>query len=108
MTFLGSKVYAIIKNKAIESEVFNMPIKEYKVRTSEDEKVRRILERFSEVVIIGEEEGDEELTPDQKRIEDDIRAYEEAFGASRKAGEDAKELLKIANREEDWRSDDIE
>jgi curved DNA-binding protein CbpA len=47
-----------------------------------------------------------EVTPEQKSIEEDILFYEQAFGASRKAGEDAKELLKIANREEEWRRDD--
>lgn len=73
-----------------------MPIKEFRVKTNEDEKVRSILNRFTEVVIIGEEkEGeDERMTPDQKRIEEDIRAYEEAFGASKNAGEDVKKLIK--------------
>ncbi|CAH0345428.1 hypothetical protein [Bacillus sp. CECT 9360] len=48
------------------------------------------------------------MTPEQNKIEEDIKFYEEAFGASRKAGENAEELLKIGNREEKWRSDKTE
>ena len=48
------------------------------------------------------------MTPDQKRIEEDISAYEEAFGASKNAGEDVKKLIKLSNREEEWRRNDNE
>ncbi|WP_249869098.1 hypothetical protein [Oceanobacillus saliphilus] len=81
-----------------------MPMKEFRVRTNEDKKVQSILNRFTEVVIIGEKRReDEEMTPDQKRMDEDIRAYEEVFGASKMTGENVKELIKISNREEEWR-----
>jgi hypothetical protein len=52
-----------------------MPVKEFKVRSSEDEKVRRILNRFSEVTIIGEEE-EVELEPKTRTISFDTTKSE--------------------------------
>ena len=81
-----------------------MPLKEFKIKTSENEKLKRILKHFGEVIVIGEE-GEQDLEKSKKAIEEKKARYKKLAGKANKVGEDVNELVKLGNREESWRDE---
>ncbi|AQQ54107.1 hypothetical protein [Planococcus lenghuensis] len=82
-----------------------MATKEYTVKTSDKEKVARILNNFSEVRIIGEEKDEkEEMT--EAACEEKKNRYRILAGKARELGEDLNELEQLSTREEPWRHEE--
>lgn len=82
-----------------------MATKEYTVKTSEKEKVKRILSEFSEVKIIGEDKEQDEKTAKAAR-EAKKKRYKELAGKALELGENKEALTSLSNREEAWRSEE--
>lgn len=85
--------------------VFNVAIKEYTVKTSEKEKVERILSEFSEVKIIGEEK-EQSAEKDRALLEEKKDRYRKLAGKALELGESIEELKRLSNREEPWRGEE--
>lgn len=82
-----------------------MATKEYTVKTSEKEKLKRILSKYAEVKIIGEdkEQGEEAV---KAAREDKKKRYNALAGKAVELGESVEELTSLSNRERAWRDEE--
>ncbi|WP_146137250.1 hypothetical protein [Planomicrobium soli] len=83
-----------------------MAIKEYKVKTSEKEKLEEILSLFSEVKIIGESKERDDEETDLAVRKEKKRRYKELAGKALDLGDNIEELNRLSNREGAWREEE--
>ncbi|PSL40709.1 hypothetical protein B0H99_104171 [Planomicrobium soli] len=86
--------------------MFNLAIKEYKVKTSEKEKLEEILSLFSEVKIIGESKERDDEETDLAVRKEKKRRYKELAGKALDLGDNIEELNRLSNREGAWREEE--
>jgi len=72
--------------------------------------VKRALQEANLLQLTVIEEQTDKLIVEPKPLstEDKVKAFESLAGSAVLAGENVKELLKMANREEEWRNNELE
>jgi hypothetical protein len=59
-------------------------------------------------IIKDREEGDDQMTPEEKKIKEEIAFYDSLSGKAKGSGENIDELIELSQRKEKWRGTEVE
>jgi hypothetical protein len=59
-------------------------------------------------IIKDREEGDDQMTPEEKKIKEEIAFYDSLSGKAKGSGENIDELIELSQRKEKWRGREVE
>jgi hypothetical protein len=54
------------------------------------------------------EEGDDQMTPEEKKIKEEIAFYDSLSGKAKESGENIDELIELSQHKEMWRGTEVE